>query len=140
MPTLVIRRADLRRETFRAGGKGGQHQNKTETAVRWTHIPTGTAAESRTERSQDTNSRDALRLLISKLQGQIDARRRAEAKQSYQDKPRAVFGSQIRSYVLDRDRRVVDHRTGIVADPNVVLRGRIDALLEAEILHRGRTA
>ena len=133
MKRIILKRADCKRATFRAGGKGGQHQNKTDSAVRWTHEPTGIAAESRTDRSQFVNDKVAWALLQAKLDKLVEDANAAEARAAYGAKADPGFGGQqIRSYVLDRDKRVVDHRTDH-AETNVrdVLRGRIDGFVRA---------
>jgi peptide chain release factor 2 len=138
MQRIMLRRCDLKRSTFRCGGPGGQHQNKTESGVRYVHLPTGIVAESRTDRSQHANDRNALRMLQAKLDEMVaDANRRA-ARLGYEAKAEAGFGGQqLRSYVLDRDGRVVDHRSGHVdVRTRDVMRGRIDGLIRAAMLAR----
>jgi peptide chain release factor 2 len=125
---IVIRKCDLKKETFRAGGKGGQHQNKTESAVRYTHIPTGIKAESRTERCQHSNGRTALALLLAKLHRHYTQLQEAQDRRDYEAKPQAAFGSQIRTYWLCGHQRVVDHRTGKSASPAPVLNGGFECL------------
>ena len=91
---------DLKRDVFRSGGPGGQHQNKTESGVRYTHLPTGIAAESRSERSQHKNDANALALLKAKLIRLEEEKREAEFAKKYDEKGEVSFGNQIRSYVL----------------------------------------
>lgn len=138
MKRVILRKCDLKRATFRCGGPGGQHQNKTESGVRYTHLPTGIAAESRSDRSQHANNRLALLMLQAKLDEMVADAERAAARLGYESKPRARFGGeQLRSYVLDCDHRVVDHETGHrESDPRQVLRGRIDGFLRAALLDR----
>lgn len=125
---IVIHKNDLKKETFRAGGKGGQHQNTTDSAVRYTHIPTGIRAESRTERCQHSNARTAMSLLLAKLYKYYSNIRAAQEQKNYESKPEVSFGNQIRTYFLCGQARVVDHRTGKVASPASVLNGDIDCL------------
>src|SRR5206468_3298123 len=92
---IEIRPDDLKRDTFRSGGPGGQHQNKTESGVRYTHLPTGIAAESRTERSQHKNDANALALLKAKLYKVEEEKRRAEYERHYDAKGEVAMGYQI---------------------------------------------
>src|SRR5437763_9494436 len=92
---IDIRDCDLRRDTFRSGGPGGQHQNKTESGVRYTHIPSGVAAESRSERSQVKNNANAMALLKAKLYKLEEEKREAEYAKAYDEKAEIGFGSQI---------------------------------------------
>src|SRR5207248_10368392 len=123
---------DLKRDTFRSGGPGGQHQNKTESGVRWTHLPTGIAAESRNERSQHKNSDTALALLKSKLYRIEEAKRAAEVEKLYDEKGEVAWGYQIRNYVMQPYTLVKDVRTE-VQTPQVqnVLDGEIDDFIQA---------
>lgn len=129
---IDIRPEDLKRDTMRAGGPGGQHQNKTESAVRYTHIPTGIAAESRSERSQHKNDANALSLLKSKLYKIEEQKRRAEVEKLYDEKGEIDMGYQIRNYFMHPDTRVKDVRTA-VETPAVynVLDGALDPFIEA---------
>ena len=97
---IDIRPEDLKRDTFRSGGPGGQHQNKTESGVRYTHLPTGIAAESRSERSQHKNDQVALSLLKAKLYRIEEQKRRAEVEKLYDEKGEVAWGYQIRNYVM----------------------------------------
>ncbi len=129
---IVLRDEDLKRDVFRCGGPGGQHQNKTESGVRFTHLPTGIAAESRSERSQHKNGTYALALLKAKLIRMEEEKREAEYAKKYDEKGEVSFGNQIRSYVLQpyqivKDLRT-DHETG---NPRAVLDGEIDGFIEA---------
>jgi peptide chain release factor 2 len=108
---IEIRPEDLRRDTFRSGGPGGQHQNKTESGVRFTHLPTGIAAESRTERSQHKNSDNAMKLLRARLYQVEEQKRMAEVERLYDAKGEVSWGNQIRNYVLQPYTLVKDTRT-----------------------------
>ncbi len=119
--------ADLRIDTYRASGAGGQHVNKTDSAVRITHIPTGVVVQCQNERSQAQNKAVAMQLLRSKLI-ELEERKRAETLAKERGEVKEVaWGSQIRSYFLHPDQRVKDHRTGHEAgDAQRVLDGDID--------------
>jgi len=119
--------ADLRVDTYRASGAGGQHVNKTDSAVRITHIPTGVVVQCQNERSQTQNKAVAMQLLRSKLI-ELEERRRAEELAKVRGEVKDVaWGSQIRSYFLHPDQRVKDHRTGHESgDTQGVLDGDID--------------
>jgi peptide chain release factor 2 len=119
--------ADLRVDTYRASGAGGQHVNKTDSAVRITHIPTGVVVQCQNERSQTQNKAAAMQLLRSKLI-ELEERKRAEMLAKERGEVKEVaWGSQIRSYFLHPDQRVKDHRTGHEAgDAERVLDGDID--------------
>jgi len=129
---IVIKDEDLKRDVFRSGGPGGQHQNKTESGVRYTHLPTGIAAESRSERSQHKNDANALALLKAKLIRMEEEKREAEYAKKYDEKGEVSFGNQIRSYVLQPYQLVKDLRTGHeVGNPRAVLDGDIDGFIES---------
>src|SRR5439155_7412304 len=89
---IEVADCDLRRDTFRSGGPGGQHQNKTESGVRYTHIPSGIAAESRTERSQHKNDANAMALLLARLYAVEEQKRRAAVEKQYDDKGEVAWG------------------------------------------------
>ncbi|MCC6570497.1 MAG: peptide chain release factor 2 [Chitinophagales bacterium] len=133
---IVINPADLEWDVFRAQGAGGQHVNKTESAVRVRHVPTGVVCECQTQRSQIQNRETALKMLKSRLyelelQKQLEARDAIEAQ-----KMKNEWGSQIRSYVLD-DRWVKDLRTGYkVTNPDNVLDGDLNGFFKAYLLHK----
>jgi peptide chain release factor 2 len=129
---IEIKPDDLKRDTFRSGGPGGQHQNKTESGVRYTHIPTGVAAESRTERSQHKNDANAMALLKAKLYRIEEQKRKAENERQYDEKGEVSFGSQIRNYVMQPYTLVKDVRTETqTAQVNNVLDGEIDDFIQA---------
>jgi peptide chain release factor 2 len=119
--------ADLRVDTYRASGAGGQHVNKTDSAVRITHVPTGVVVQCQNERSQAQNKAMAMQFLRSKLI-ELEERKRAEELARERGEVKDVaWGSQIRSYFLHPDQRVKDHRTGHEAgDANRVLDGDLD--------------
>jgi peptide chain release factor 2 len=129
---IEIRPEDLKRDTFRSGGPGGQHQNKTESGVRYTHIPSGIAAESRSERSQHKNDQMALSLLKAKLYRIEEQKRRAEVEKLYDEKGEIAMGYQSRNYVLQPFTLVKDVRTGVeTTQVQKVLDGDIDEFIEA---------
>lgn len=129
---IELRDDQLRRDTFRSGGPGGQHQNKTESGVRYTHIPTGVAAESRSERSQFKNDAMALALLKAKLYKIEEQKRHAEVEKQYDEKGEVAWGSQIRNYVMQPYTLVKDVRTDTqTAQVQNVLDGEIDPFIEA---------
>jgi len=129
---IEIRPDELRRDTFRSGGPGGQHQNKTESGVRYTHLPTGIAAESRSQRSQHKNDEMALKMLKAKLYQIEEQKRRAEVEKLYDEKGEVAWGYQIRNYVMQPYTLVKDVRTE-VQTPQVqnVLDGEIDDFIQA---------
>ena len=124
---------DVREDTYRASGAGGQHVNKTDSAVRLTHRPTGVEVQCQSERSQHMNRDHAWKQLRAKLYEIELAARKAEQQAEEDAKPKIGFGSQVRSYVLDQS-RVKDLRTGHERfDPNNVLNGDIDDFIEASL-------
>jgi peptide chain release factor 2 len=129
---IELKDADLKRDVFRAGGPGGQHQNKTESAVRYTHIPTGVAAESRSERSQFQNDALALQMLKAKLIRLEEMKREAEYAKAYDEKGDISFGYQIRDYVLQPYQLVKDKRSRFEStNPAKVLDGDLDGFIDA---------
>lgn len=124
---------DVRVDTYRAGGAGGQHVNKTDSAVRLTHIPTGVVAACQNERSQQKNKSAAKKMLIAKLYQMQSDKREAELAAKRGSKTKIGFGGEpVRHYVLNPDQFVKDARTGMrVGNPQPVLDGGIDGFLEA---------
>jgi peptide chain release factor 2 len=130
---IDINPADLRTDTYRASGAGGQHINKTDSAVRITHIPSGVVVQCQTERSQHQNRDNAMKLLRAKLY-ELEMHRRNEEKQAMEDSKADIgWGSQIRSYVLDQS-RIKDLRTNVeTSNTQAVLDGGIDQFIEASL-------
>ena len=129
---IVLKDDDLKRDVFRSGGPGGQHQNKTESGVRYTHLPTGVAAESRSERSQHKNDANAYALLKAKLVRLEEEKREADYAKKYDEKGEISFGNQIRSYVLQPYQLVKDMRTSHeVGNPRAVLDGGLNGFIES---------
>lgn len=132
---IEINPADLDWDTFRSSGAGGQHVNKTESAVRVRHLPSGIVVECQEERSQHMNRDKAIQMLKSRLYERELERQRAEREKVEAGKMKNEWGSQIRSYVLD-DRRVKDHRTQHqTSQTDAVLSGEIDEFLKAFLMH-----
>jgi peptide chain release factor 2 len=129
---VEIRDEDVREDVFRASGAGGQHVNKTSSAIRLTHIPTGIAVQCQNERSQHKNRAIALKMLRARLVRVEEEKREAEQAAKYTHKPKVGFGSQIRSYFLHPDQRIKDARTGFSATNfHDVLDGHIQGFLDA---------
>ena len=129
---IDIKEADLKVDTFRAGGKGGQHVNKTDSAVRITHVPTGIITQCQNERSQFKNKEMAMKLLKAKLYDREMQKKAKETENAYELKKDIEWGSQIRSYVLHPYKMVKDHRTGFeVGNADAVLNGKLDGFIEA---------
>jgi peptide chain release factor 2 len=132
---IEVREDDLKVDVFRASGAGGQKVNKTSSAVRMTHIPSGIVVSCQNERSQHKNRDMALKILKSRLYEQEMKRRDAERAKVEASKSDISFGSQIRSYVLAPYQMVKDHRTGVEnGTPQKVLDGDLDAFIEAFLL------
>lgn len=134
---IEIRPEDLRVDTFRSSGPGGQNVNKLETAVRVTHIPTNTAVAVQSERSQAQNKEKALHVLqsrLAKLLEEHQAKELSDLRGKIKDQS-IEWGSQIRSYVLNPYKQVKDHRTGVEStQPDRVLDGELDEFIQAEIV------
>ena len=130
---IDINPADLRTDTYRASGAGGQHINKTDSAVRITHKPSGIVVQCQTERSQHQNRDNAMKLLRAKLY-EMEIHKRNTEKQAMEDSKADIgWGSQIRSYVLDQS-RIKDLRTGVeTSNTQAVLDGGIDQFIEASL-------
>ncbi|HSR58056.1 MAG TPA: peptide chain release factor 2, partial [Candidatus Binataceae bacterium] len=132
---VTINPADLRVDTFRASGAGGQHVNKTDSAVRMTHIPSGIVVSCQNERSQHKNRAMAMKILRARLFELEERKKREEMEKFSKDKKDIAWGSQIRSYVLQPYQMVKDHRTGVeIGNTTAVLDGAIDPFIEAYLM------
>ena len=133
--------ADIRVDTYRASGAGGQHVNKTDSAVRITHIPTGIVVQCQNERSQTQNKATAMQLLRSRLLERKELERAADLARERGEQKSAEWGSQIRSYFLHPDQRVKDHRTNFeVGDTQRVLDGDLDAFVREYLNYAASTS
>nr|WP_298137754.1 peptide chain release factor 2 [Acidiferrobacter sp.] len=130
---IEINPADLRVDTYRASGAGGQHVNRTDSAVRITHVPSGIVVQCQTDRSQHKNRSQAMKMLKARLY-ELEMQKRREAQERLEDSKSDIgWGSQIRSYVLDQS-RIKDLRTGVeVANTQAVLDGDLDRFIEASL-------
>jgi len=135
---IEINEKDLRIDTFRAGGKGGQHVNKTDSAVRITHIPTGIVVTCQNERSQTQNKATAMRMLRAALYQHELEKRQAEREKIEAEKTDIAWGNQIRSYVFQPYTMVTDHRTELkIPDVQRVMDGDLDPFIEAYLKEYG---
>jgi peptide chain release factor 2 len=132
---VEIDESELRIDTYRASGAGGQHVNKTDSAVRITHLPTGIVVQCQNERSQSSNKQTAMRILESRLAELEQEKREAELAKERGAAQDIGFGSQIRSYVLHPYQLVKDHRTDYeMGDAQGVLDGKLDGFVQAYLL------
>ena len=133
---IVIKEDDLRIDVFRASGAGGQHVNKTESAVRITHIPTGIVVQCQNEKSQHSNKESAMRILKARLYEHERNIRDAAKQADYAGKDLISFGSQIRTYTMQPYRLVKDHRTNSeMGDVDAVLDGELDQFVREYLLY-----
>lgn len=129
--------ADVREDKFRASGAGGQHVNKTDSAIRLTHFPSGIVVQCQNERSQHKNRATARKLLLAALAREEEEKREAEQEEKYKQKARKGFGAQIRNYFLHPDQRVKDTRTGHSAGNfHEVLDGNLQGFLDSYLQWR----
>ena len=134
---IHIEEKDVREDTFRASGAGGQHVNKTSSAIRLTHVPTSIVVSCQNERSQHKNRATAWKMLRAKMAQVEEDKREAEQAQKYKDQARVGFGSQIRNYFLHPDQRIKDARTGHSATNfSDVLDGNIAGFLDSYLRWR----
>jgi peptide chain release factor 2 len=133
--TVTIDDKDLRIDTYRASGSGGQHVNKTDSAIRLTHLPTGVVVQCQNERSQHRNKDTAMKMLAARLY-ELEKQKQAEQQQGLTgDKKDIAWGSQIRSYVMQPYRMIKDHRTDHeVGNVEAVLDGNLDPFIKAYLL------
>jgi peptide chain release factor 2 len=137
---VAIEDDDLQIDTYRASGAGGQHVNKTDSAVRITHKPTGIVVQCQNERSQSSNKAEAMAMLRSKLAELEERKRREEIAREKGEAQDVNFGSQIRSYVLHPYTMVKDHRTGFeMGDANRALDGDLDGFVRAYLLEAAKS-
>jgi peptide chain release factor 2 len=134
---IVIKPEELRIDTFRAGGHGGQNVNKVESAVRITHLPSGLVVQCQNERSQHKNRDLAMKVLRSRLYDLEMEKRQEETRKLDATKSDISFGSQIRSYTLQPYQLIKDHRTKVErGDVQKVLDGDLDSFIHANLLYR----
>lgn len=134
---VEVSKSDIREDTYRASGAGGQHVNKTDSAIRLTHLPTGVVVQCQAERSQHNNRARAMKVLVSRLYEMEMEKLRSEREKLYGDKGAIAWGSQIRSYVMQPYTMVKDHRTSTdVGNINGVLDGDLDIFVEKYLKQR----
>ncbi len=134
---VEINESDVREDTYRASGAGGQHVNKTDSAVRLTHVPTGTVAQCQNERSQHKNRASAWKMLRARMARIEEEKREAEQAAKYKNQSKVGFGSQIRNYFQHPDQRIKDARTGQIATNfQNVMDGQIQEFLDAYLRWR----
>ena len=138
---VEINEGDLRIDTYRAGGAGGQHVNKTDSAVRITHAPTGIVVQCQSERSQHANKDKAFKMLRARIYEYEVAKREAKAAEDAKARLKVEWGSQIRSYVLFPYQQVADHRTDLKTSRiDAVLDGDLDELIRTFLLQKSAQA
>lgn len=138
---IELEEKDLKIDTYRSGGKGGQNVNKVETAVRITHLPSGVVVACQSQRSQAKNRSLAMKMLKSKLYQIEEDKKQAEMDRQYGEKGEIAWGSQIRSYVFQPYQMVKDHRTSVeTSGIQEVMDGGIDAFIEAQLRSRNPAA
>jgi peptide chain release factor 2 len=138
---IEINEDDLRIDFYRASGAGGQHVNKTSSAVRITHEPTGIVVQCQNERSQHNNRAQAMKMLQARLYMLEQQKRDEEIAKLYGNKGEIAWGSQIRSYVMQPYQMVKDHRTDVqTGNVDAVLDGDLDKFIEGYLRHRAKTS
>jgi len=137
---VAINPEDLRIDTYRSGGKGGQHVNTTDSAVRITHIPTGIVVQCQNERSQHKNKAAAMKVLMARLY-ELERKKKSEKLEKLEDaKSEIAWGNQIRSYVLHPYRMIKDLRTRLeTSDVDSILDGELDEFIKASLILRKKT-
>lgn len=134
MSAIEIKPQDIRIDTYKAGGPGGQYVNKTESAIRITHLPTGLVSTSQAERSQGSNKDKAMKLLYAKIQKRLDEEHKKTVDELKGENIKIEWGHQIRSYVLNPYKMVKDHRTSYeTTQAEKVLEGELEGFIEAEL-------
>lgn len=137
IPEIEIKENELRIDTYRAGGAGGQHVNKTSSAVRLTHLPTGIVVQCQNERSQHQNKEVAMKILKARLYERYRQEREASLKAQYGEKKKIEWGSQIRSYVFHPYTLVKDHRTNVeTSNGQAVMDGDLDLFIQNYLKQR----